>query len=709
MSEFIFRQYFGPSPRHDRACVEMSFPSGAGDHRLRALDPVLAAHGLRLGEELPDVPVPLHEAVLRLARAMLARHAPWWGRSGSENGRDWAAIAHPLPTWGALALGVAYDLLLSKDALSPAAEQNLRKLSSWLAKAYKTRLRILASAEALGLDAAHVETGSDMCQIGQGAKGLHFVQAANEHDSLTGSLLTQDKYMTGALLRRVGLPATRAMQVSHKRQVREAIERVGLPCVVKPVALQGGAGVATLLRTEAQALAALAHVQTLSRSPALIENHVEGDDHRVFVGCGELLWAYRLMPATVVGDGRSTIAELLERENHRRAAIRGGSESYVLPIGIDDQLERLLADRYRLGLTSVLEAGRRIEVTSQANTARGGVKDDVTAIVHPDNRDLAIRVARLFRMHALGIDFITPDISRSWKEVPCAIVEANRTPGTSGIGDAMLLLRTLFPNRFSGRIPTVAVLGERDFRDRMADTVGGAFARSGTRLATVEYPGDGPPPPAVAPRATATSVETAILDTDAEALLFLCDPGEVERAGFPLRHCDLLVAETDPPAWLASAADAVAAGKASARKIAQAIGDLARRYADPAEGGPRPVLEPIEAGSSDAGFHVLVWRARAMPREWFWHELGLDAPDGAGMTTFVDLLAAAHALADRSLREAGLGRLARPFTHDEIEASWSHIAFEAAMPLPAKHREAARAALLAAVERINQIVVAKIR
>ena len=68
-----------------------------------------------------------------------------------------------------------------------------------------------------------------------------------------------------------------------------------------------------------------------------------GDDHRLLVVDGKLVAAARRMPGHVVGDGRSTVAELVEIVNQdpRRGA---GHENMLTRLELDAVADRLLAE-----------------------------------------------------------------------------------------------------------------------------------------------------------------------------------------------------------------------------------------------------------------------------------------------------------------------------------------------------------------------------
>jgi D-alanine-D-alanine ligase-like ATP-grasp enzyme len=708
MSNRQFHQYFGPSPRFDRACVELRFPLGDETYRLAPLEPLLLGLGFKLREVLPDGPLPLDAAVCRLASALLARHRPWWNRHGSSDGTGWAAIEYPFPAIGTRVLDAAQRLITAGQAVPEPVVASLRSLSNWLAQISKLRMWALGAALDLARPAITLVMSSEVYQVGHGAKGVHCYRLGSQADSITGQKLEESKYITVQVLRRLGLPTTNPVLVQGTGEVAAAVAQVGLPCVVKPLNLLMGIGVAPGLTSEAEVIAAVENALKQSKPPVQIENHVDGYGHRLVVANSELMWAYRRTPSAIVGDGISTIGQLIDRENHRRSKIRTFSEGYLFPIETGDGLHRLLADRHGLTLDAVLEAGRTLEVVAQTNISQGGSQEDVTGEVHPDNRDLAIKVAQLFRLRSTGIDFITPDISKSWKECPSAIIEINRLPGAEGYGDALCVHRMLFPNRRSGRIPTVAVIGSEAYRTQVAQTMLAAFSTAGLRAGKVTYAREKTGPRTViAPSSGNPSVDTLLLDPQVDAAVILCEPDAVEHAGLPVRRADLaLVEEAARFAWLERDADQLMTGPSSAA-LAKAIGQLAKTYADPSEGGPLPVIEPV-APALAGEFRVKVWRARAVPHAWFWNQVGIAAETSAGLTTHDDLLAATRALAAAALQKGSGPKLAPAFVYGELPGAWARGTFEATLALPARQRDAARNALLAALDQVNRIAAMKV-
>ena len=247
--------------------------------------------------------------------------------------------------------------------------------------------------------------------------------------SLTSNIaveLASDKEETNQILRDLGLPVPNQRLVQSAREAVRAARRIGGPVVTKPLAGNHGRGVSIKLVSDEEIEAGFAKAAEYSRN-VVVESYLEGLDHRLLVIDGELIAAAKRVPGHVVGDGRSTVAELIQTLNQdpRRGI---GHEKVLTRIEVDAQAERLLA---RLGYTldSVPAADEVVYLRSTANLSTGGTAIDVTDEIHPDNRDMAIRAIQAIGLDIGGVDFLTADITRSYREVGGGICEINAGPG----------------------------------------------------------------------------------------------------------------------------------------------------------------------------------------------------------------------------------------------------------------------------------------
>ena len=277
--------------------------------------------------------------------------------------------------------------------------------------------------------------------------------------------IASDKEETIRILGDLGLPVPRQKLVYHARDAVAQAERIGYPVVVKPLDANHGRGVSIRLTDEEQVKTAFEGARQHSNA-VIVETFIEGLDHRMLVVNGELIAVSKRVPGHVVGDGRQTVAELVEEVN--RDPRRGISHEKVLTrLEFDDQAERHLAKR---GYTrdSVPPAGETVFLRSTANLSTGGTAIDVTDIVHPDNREMAVRAVMAIGLDVGGVDFLTQDIAQSYKDIGGGICEVNAAPGfrmhvapSEGKSRDVAgpVMEMLFPKDSPSRIPIAAITG----------------------------------------------------------------------------------------------------------------------------------------------------------------------------------------------------------------------------------------------------------
>lgn len=390
-------------------------------------------------------------------------------------------------------------------------------------------------------------------QLGEGA-----LQVRTDRVGSTGHSaieLASDKTASSRLLHRHGIPVASHIAITDPGRAWELAQRVGLPVVVKPRWTDRGAAVSVGLSTQTDVEEAFGRAQKVGGRWVLIERLIPGEDIRVLVAGGRFVAAVKRLPAGVLGDGRRTIDELLARANAdpRRSA---GKTTPLNPIDYDEDSERILRAQ-GWTLDSVPAAGVRVRLKSAANWVAGGSLHDVTDSIHPDNAEMCERAIVLCGIDVGGADFLTTDVTRSFREVGGALCEVNVLPGlelhlfAEGRGDRDVVgdvLDALYREVSHWRVPTVVVCGED------ADAVGRDVAATLGARWTVGYAG--PSGTTVGgwvvagerqPRHEAHAL--LIEDPGTEAVVMAISPADVLAEGVGVARADVVaLVDRDPPA-----------------------------------------------------------------------------------------------------------------------------------------------------------------
>jgi len=337
-----------------------------------------------------------------------------------------------------------------------------------------SRLRDLAERRLLGPSTASiVEAAEDrripytrlndgnLVQFGYGAKQRRIWTAETDRTSAIAETISCDKSLTKSLLRSCGVPTPEGEVVETADAAWETAQDIGLPVVVKPSDGNHGRAVFTNLTTQVEVETAFAVAQG-EGSEVLVERFIPGDEHRLLVVGGKLVAAAKGESAWVVGDGQSTIRDLIESQLNSDPRRGYDEEQPLNPVRIDSAAT-LELKRQGYDGDSVPAAGVRVLVQRNGNVAF-----DVTDDVHPQNAALVALAAKVVGLDIAGIDLVAEDISRPLAEQGGAIVEVNAGPGllmhlkpASGqprpVGRA--IVDSLFAPGENGRIPVIGVTG----------------------------------------------------------------------------------------------------------------------------------------------------------------------------------------------------------------------------------------------------------
>lgn len=307
-----------------------------------------------------------------------------------------------------------------------------------------------------------------MVQLGYGVHQKRIQATLSSFSGILAVELACDKEGTKTILKDAGIPVPRGTVIQYLDELSAAIEEVGgFPIVIKPLDGNHGRGISIDVKNQQEAEEAydLASAASKTRS-VIVERYYKGSDHRILVINGKVAAVAERIPAHVVGDGRSTVEELIEITN--RDPNRGDGHANVLTKITIDKTALNVLGKQGYELTSILAHGEIAYLRATANLSTGGIAVDRTDEIHPENVWIAQRVAKLIGLDIAGIDVVTEDIRKPLREVDGVIVEVNAAPGfrmhvapSRGLprNIAAPVIDMLFPPGTPSRVPILAITG----------------------------------------------------------------------------------------------------------------------------------------------------------------------------------------------------------------------------------------------------------
>jgi GNAT-family acetyltransferase (TIGR03103 family) len=277
---------------------------------------------------------------------------------------------------------------------------------------------IINEARRRGINVEVIDAAGGLFQLSSGGRTIRCRESLSELTSAVALSICDDKAMTRRIVEAVGVKVPEEVDADDGEAVRALLERAG-SLVVKPARGEQGRGVAVDLDTM-ESVARAVEFARATCPQVLVESFHKGEDLRLIVIGFELVAAAVRRPAQVVGDGRHSVRELIERQSRRRMAATGGESC----IPLDPETERCVA-KAGFAMDDVPPEGASFAVRKAANLHTGGTIHDVTADVHPALAEAAILVARAIDIPVCGVDFIVADVTKP----DYVFIEANERPG----------------------------------------------------------------------------------------------------------------------------------------------------------------------------------------------------------------------------------------------------------------------------------------
>jgi len=248
-------------------------------------------------------------------------------------------------------------------------------------------------------------------------KDLYFMNLPRlEHVGTSNLTWIDDKLLLKKKLRAGGFPVAEGGAFLTYHQALKTFRKLDKPVIVKPRAGSRGRHTTTFVYTEQDFKKAFQVAKQLC-SWVLVEEHLFGDVQRATVIGGKLVGVLGGSSPQVTGDGVNTITELIKIADAKR------------PERVKEiQINPFHMERQGLTLETILPKGKTVTLSEKIGINYGGTSYDCTDEMHPDTKEMLTRAGQSLEISILGFDFIIPDITKSYKEQKCGIIECNGAP-----------------------------------------------------------------------------------------------------------------------------------------------------------------------------------------------------------------------------------------------------------------------------------------
>ncbi|MDI9819237.1 MULTISPECIES: UDP-N-acetylmuramyl peptide synthase [unclassified Legionella] len=269
----------------------------------------------------------------------------------------------------------------------------------------------------------------DTMQITLAGYNYHFFQTITPFNNAMSICIAKNKYLLNKLLERSGFPVPKAVAIKKadldEHALEERIQPIHFPVVVKPMKdTHGGKDVLCNIKDMKSLNAYLKGAFKKYPFMQVEEFHQDLKEYRVLVFHERIIGVVERFAAKVIGDGKSSIRQLIERRNQHRM-----QETLLTlsPLEFDEECRQALEEQ-GLSMDSIPHPAQIIPLGYTVNAAHGGDLYSHGRSIHPHNADYLRRAARLAGLELVGFDVLCEDIRQSFNKTKWLIIEANFGP-----------------------------------------------------------------------------------------------------------------------------------------------------------------------------------------------------------------------------------------------------------------------------------------
>ncbi len=280
-----------------------------------------------------------------------------------------------------------------------------------------------------GLGIEIVDRSDNFIKLSNDRKEEYIKQATKTSaDTYIAVMIMENKVVTKKILAENGIAVPKGDMYNDKEIAKEAFsEYEGLPVVIKPKSTNYGIGITIFKEPcSAEMYEEAIDIAFSHDSSVIVEEFIKGEEYRFLVVGDEVLAVTQRIPANVVGDGKSSISELVEIKNQDK--LRGFDHRKPLEKIELGRIEALMLESQGKDFDYIPEEGEKVNLRENSNISTGGDSVDYTDEINESYKKMAVEAAKTVDAAFCGVDIMIDDIKSEPKDGGYSVIELNFNP-----------------------------------------------------------------------------------------------------------------------------------------------------------------------------------------------------------------------------------------------------------------------------------------
>ena len=259
----------------------------------------------------------------------------------------------------------------------------------------------------------------------KGKKKILFKDTNGWINTALGRKLSKHKQFTYKIMEyyKIPFPKTILWNIKEKLDTYNIKKSLDYPMVVKPSDRWCWKGISIVFNKK-QFSKAIYEAKKFWKN-IIIQEFIKWHDHRIMVVWDKVVAWLKRIPPSIIGDGKHTIKELIKKKNISPERWDNCDTSILTKIRMDTVTKEYIQNTYWYTLQTIPRKHATVYLRGNSNLSTWWDATDVTDIIHPKFKKICIKIAKNCLCPIVGVDIMTPDISKDPSKHKRAMIEIN--------------------------------------------------------------------------------------------------------------------------------------------------------------------------------------------------------------------------------------------------------------------------------------------